>query len=112
MTDVEAHFSAFAIAPSRAILGETMIGHYDRESARRRLPSARTRGLRQGLLARTPALAPLPLADEVQMGAGRVVPSDPTLRSEGLTEVLGSHPLPWPPEPQGRQSAPSTLSVY
>jgi glycosyltransferase involved in cell wall biosynthesis len=69
--------------------------------------------MHRGLIVGTPVLASPSLAEEVQRtGAGRVVPLDPTLWSESLTEVLAGSPLPRPPEPQGRQSARSTLEVY
>jgi glycosyltransferase involved in cell wall biosynthesis len=69
--------------------------------------------LQRGLAAGTPVLASPPLSEEVyRTGAGQVVPLDPDLWAETLTEVLGGHPLPRPPELAGRQSALGTLAVY
>jgi glycosyltransferase involved in cell wall biosynthesis len=69
--------------------------------------------LQRGLAVGTPVLASPPLAEEVhRTSAGRVVPLDPALWSENLSEVLGDHPLPRPPESVGRQSALGTLAVY
>jgi glycosyltransferase involved in cell wall biosynthesis len=69
--------------------------------------------LQRGLAVGTPVLASPPLAEEVhRTGAGQVVPLDPALWADTLTEVLGGHPLPRPPESVGRQSALGTLAVY
>lgn len=69
--------------------------------------------LHRGLAAGTPVLASPSLAEEThRTGAGRVVPLDAVAWSESLVEVLGGHPLPRPPEPQGRQSALGALAVY
>jgi len=69
--------------------------------------------LHRGLAAGTPVLASPSLSEEVyRSGAGRVVPLDPPLWSEIMTDVLGGHPLPVPPEPGGRMTVEGTIAVY